>query len=141
MEIRPEDEGPHAADPDEAWQESVYLAWRDVRSGIGGQHRIGNEPNRETANLWCGVYSDSGDRRDGGRLTACISPTTQRARTYSPRASTFPRAPPSIPVAAGREPTRTRRIARVEAAWHDPFSGPSKSRRLTAVARGRKRTQ
>jgi len=62
MEVRPEDEGPHPADADEAWQESVYLAWRDPRTGIGGQHRIGNEQNRETANLWCGVYADSGER-------------------------------------------------------------------------------
>ncbi len=62
MEIHPEDEGPHPAGSDEAWQESVYLAWRDVRLGIGGQHRIGNEPNRETANLWCGVYADTGER-------------------------------------------------------------------------------
>ena len=75
MKIRPEDEGRHAAGPEEAWQESVYLAWRDVRSGVGGQHRIGNEPNRETANLWCGVYSDSGARfrynDEGVRLRHC----------------------------------------------------------------------
>ena len=25
-------------------------------SGLGGNHRIGNELNRGTANLWCGVY-------------------------------------------------------------------------------------
>ncbi len=62
MDILPEDEGLHPAGPDEAWQESVYLAWRDVHAGIGGQHRIGNELNRETANLWCGVYADSGAR-------------------------------------------------------------------------------
>ena len=62
MEFRPEDEGPHPAGPDEAWQESVYLAWRDIRTGIGGQHRIGNEANRKTANVWCGVYADTGER-------------------------------------------------------------------------------
>jgi len=62
MEIRTEDEGLHPAGPDEAWQESVYLAWRDGAAGIGGQHRVGNELNRKTANLWCGVYADSGAR-------------------------------------------------------------------------------
>lgn len=75
MEVRPEDEGPHPAGPDEAWQESVYLAWRDIRAGIGGQHRIGNEANRETANLWCGVYADSGERfrhnDEGAPLRRC----------------------------------------------------------------------
>ncbi len=62
MDMTPEDEGLHPAGPDEAWQESVYLAWRDPRSGIGGTHRIGNELNRDTSNLWCGVYADSGTR-------------------------------------------------------------------------------
>jgi hypothetical protein len=42
------------------WQESVYLAWRDARTGLGGNHRIGNEINRGTSNLWCGVYRDDG---------------------------------------------------------------------------------
>ena len=32
------------------------------RTGLGGNHRIGNEPNRATANLWCGVYRDDGTR-------------------------------------------------------------------------------
>ena len=29
---------------------------------MGGNHRIGNEPNRRTANLWCGVYRQDGTR-------------------------------------------------------------------------------
>lgn len=56
------DEGLHPAGDDPDWQESVYLAWRDQTSGLGGNHRIGNETNRATANLWCGVYHDSGLR-------------------------------------------------------------------------------
>ena len=51
---------PAGDDPD--WQESAYLAWRDPVAGLGGNHRIGNELNRGTANLWCGVYPDAGDR-------------------------------------------------------------------------------
>lgn len=56
------DEGMHPAGDDPDWQESAYLAWRDARRGLGGNHRIGNEPNRGTANLWCGVYHDGGTR-------------------------------------------------------------------------------
>jgi predicted secreted hydrolase len=56
------DEGLHEAGDDLDWQESVYFTWRDHNSGMGGNHRIGNEANRKTANLWCGVYRDDGKR-------------------------------------------------------------------------------
>jgi len=56
------DEGLHPAGDDPDWQESAYLAWRDPARGLGGNHRIGNELNRGTANLWCGVYHDGGTR-------------------------------------------------------------------------------
>jgi hypothetical protein len=56
------DEGLHPAADDPDWQESAYLAWRDPSSGLGGNHRIGNEPNRATANLWCGLYHQDGTR-------------------------------------------------------------------------------
>jgi len=62
MPIAPEDEGLHPADDDPDWQESAYLAWRDPVAGLGGNHRIGNEVNRGTANAWCGVYRDDGTR-------------------------------------------------------------------------------
>ncbi|HEY6430025.1 MAG TPA: hypothetical protein VIX84_22575 [Acidimicrobiales bacterium] len=57
-----DDEGLHPAGDDPDWQESAYLAWRDPASGLGGNHRIGNELNRGTANLWCGVYREDGTR-------------------------------------------------------------------------------
>ncbi|MGD0749006.1 MAG: hypothetical protein ABSB68_14455 [Acidimicrobiales bacterium] len=56
------DEGLHPAGDAPDWQESAYLAWRDPVSGLGGNHRIGNELNRDTANLWCGVYHERGTR-------------------------------------------------------------------------------
>jgi hypothetical protein len=56
------DEGLHPAGDDPDWQESAYLAWRDPSSGLGGNHRIGNEPNQRTANLWCGLYHQDGTR-------------------------------------------------------------------------------
>jgi hypothetical protein len=59
------DEGLHPAGDDPDWQESVYLAWCDTSSGLGGNHRMGNELNRETANLWCGVYQRGGARFRG----------------------------------------------------------------------------
>jgi hypothetical protein len=62
MPLSLDDEGLHPAGDDIDWQESVYLAWRDAERGFGGNHRIGNEPNRATANLWCGVYADDGTR-------------------------------------------------------------------------------
>jgi hypothetical protein len=60
--VAADDEGLHLAGDHPDWQESAYLAWRDPRSGLGGNHRIGNELNRGTANLWCGVYRDDGTR-------------------------------------------------------------------------------
>ena len=56
------DEGLHPAGDDPDWQESAYLAWYDRSTGLGGNHRMGNELNRETANLWCGVYQRGGAR-------------------------------------------------------------------------------
>jgi hypothetical protein len=65
MPITIADEGLHPAGKDADWQESVYLSWRDSRAGLGGNHRLGNELNRGTANLWCGVYRDDGTRFRG----------------------------------------------------------------------------
>ncbi|MGB8405879.1 MAG: hypothetical protein WCE30_17595 [Mycobacterium sp.] len=56
------DEGLHPAGEDADWQESVYLAWRDPVTGLGGNHRIGHELNRNTSNHWCGVYHEDGTR-------------------------------------------------------------------------------
>lgn len=62
MPLSLSDEGLHPASDDVDWQESVYFAWRDQETGLGGNHRIGNELNRGTANLWCGVYHQDGTR-------------------------------------------------------------------------------
>jgi hypothetical protein len=62
MPVNVADEGLHPANDDVDWQESVYLSWRDAGSRLGGNHRIGNEVNRGTANLWCGVYHQDGTR-------------------------------------------------------------------------------
>src|SRR5580700_5157208 len=62
MPVNARDEGLHPAGDDVDWQESAYLTWRDSESGLGGNHRIGNELNRGTANLWCGVYHEDGTR-------------------------------------------------------------------------------
>jgi hypothetical protein len=55
-----EREGVHPASADEAWQESVFLAWRDPVRRIGGIHRIGTEANRGKSNMWCGVFQEGG---------------------------------------------------------------------------------
>src|SRR5665213_118216 len=62
LPIAVHDEGLHPAGPEPEWQESVFLAWRDSSRGVGGNHRIGMELNRNTSNLWCGVYTDPGLR-------------------------------------------------------------------------------
>jgi len=54
------EEGVHPASDDEAWQESVFLAWYDRERGIGGIHRLGIEPNRGLSNMWCGIFRDGG---------------------------------------------------------------------------------
>jgi hypothetical protein len=46
----------HQASADEAWQESVFLAWRDPSRRIGGVHRIGTEAHRGKSNMWCGPF-------------------------------------------------------------------------------------
>ncbi len=40
-----EDEARHAPGQDMWWQESIAFHWYDARSGAGGVHRIGHEPN------------------------------------------------------------------------------------------------
>lgn len=65
MPASSDDEGLHPASGDPFWQESAYLAWYDATTGFGGNHRIGNEPNRDRANLWCGVYHRDGTRFRG----------------------------------------------------------------------------
>lgn len=63
MALKPEDEGiqPHD-ETDPYWQESVFFAWRDENTGIGGNQRVSIEMNRGVSNMWCGVYTDSGQR-------------------------------------------------------------------------------
>jgi len=56
------EEGVHEATADEAWQESVFLAWYDAKKGIGGIHRIGIETNQGVSNMWCGVFREGGAR-------------------------------------------------------------------------------
>lgn len=56
----PEDEGPHAIEDHEFFQESVVLVWWDMENQIGGYHRIGYEPNwRDGAhvNLFNNIFS------------------------------------------------------------------------------------
>jgi hypothetical protein len=40
----------HQASADEAWQESVFLAWRDPNRGIGGVRRLRVHIPRTTQN-------------------------------------------------------------------------------------------
>ncbi len=62
MRYGAEDERPHAAGPQENWQESVWLQWYDPEVGVGGLHRIGQEVNRGTANALFCLVSDEGTR-------------------------------------------------------------------------------
>src|SRR5436190_8827860 len=79
------DEGLHPAGDDPDWQESVYLAWRDAAAGLGGNHRIGNELNRGTANLWCGVYDEGGTRFRSNGEALPLDRLTDRGLTAGPQ--------------------------------------------------------
>ena len=50
----------HEAPDVPGWQESIFLAWSDPASGLFGVHRIGHEPDRAVANVWCGVRAPDG---------------------------------------------------------------------------------
>ena len=60
--IKIKDEGLHPAGSEPHWQESVAFGWLDADAGIGGFHRIGNEENLRTANMWSGVFAENGDQ-------------------------------------------------------------------------------
>ena len=73
------DEVPHPIQDDPCWQESIFFFWWDQVAGLGGIHRIGNEPNGDSpsANCWNGVFS-----LDGKRFRqSIIKPTEAADRT------------------------------------------------------------
>ncbi|MGQ0622894.1 MAG: DUF7065 domain-containing protein [Panacagrimonas sp.] len=60
IEYGPGEEGPHRIGAQTLWQESVVLVWWDLAQGIGGFHRIGQEPNRADGphvTLWNNCWS------------------------------------------------------------------------------------
>src|SRR5579862_9476907 len=85
MSLMAEDEGLHPAGDDPDWQESVYLAWRDRRAGAGGNHRLGNEINRRTANVWCGVYLDDGTRYRANGEGLALEPPLEHGVSAGPQ--------------------------------------------------------
>ncbi|MCX2931937.1 hypothetical protein ORI20_16765 [Mycobacterium sp. CVI_P3] len=58
----PDDDLVHNADGDPAFQDSHWLMWYDTDHGIGGFHRLGVNPARESAAFMCGVVTRAGDR-------------------------------------------------------------------------------
>ena len=57
--IRPEDEGPHAFDPDkEWWNESWFWDFFDASGKLAGHCRIGLLPAQRRAWLWFFLYRD-----------------------------------------------------------------------------------
>ncbi|HLF41677.1 MAG TPA: propanediol utilization protein [Acidimicrobiia bacterium] len=56
------DEFTHKPGEEDDWQESIFLCWYDEAAGIGGLHRLGQEPNLGLANVWCGLVTDAGTR-------------------------------------------------------------------------------
>lgn len=60
-----EDEYPHPIGDDIWWQESVFLTWWDDKAGVGGFHRIGQEPHAAggaVASYWLGLFTRDGQR-------------------------------------------------------------------------------
>lgn len=56
----PADEYLHTPEDTTHWQESVFFAWRDARTGISGVHRLALETQRGTSNTYCGLMLDDG---------------------------------------------------------------------------------
>jgi hypothetical protein len=55
----PEDELTHLETSEPLWQESVVLLWWDLRTGCGGVHRLGHEPNWNggEATVWSTLWT------------------------------------------------------------------------------------
>ena len=58
------DETPHEVSREPFWQESIFFFWWDLKSELGGIHRIGFEPGIKSGsvNCWNGVFSANGVR-------------------------------------------------------------------------------
>jgi len=56
------DEGIHVPSTQPMWQESLFFCWWDENAGIGGIHRLGQEPNQGKANYWHGLFTADGLR-------------------------------------------------------------------------------
>jgi hypothetical protein len=77
-----QDEGSHEIETvDPYWQESVFLHWYDMSAGLGGVHRIGQEPNREGGRsaLQCALFRTDGLRyRRSDDELPLTEPTSKR---------------------------------------------------------------
>jgi len=56
------DEGTHRPSSQAFWQESLFFCWWDEAAGIGGIHRLGQEPNQGKTNYWHGLFTADGLR-------------------------------------------------------------------------------
>jgi hypothetical protein len=81
-----DDEYTHPIGPDPFWQESVVIVWFDLKSGIGGFHRIGHEAHANNgagvATSWIFVTTVEGTRfrRHDNRP---LQPTDRRHDLFS----------------------------------------------------------
>lgn len=71
----PDDTRPHVPADDAAWQESFVVSWWDDDRGVGGFHRIGQQPAAGTASVLCGVVSTEGTRFRRTDEHVALSPT------------------------------------------------------------------
>ena len=73
---------PHAAGPQESWQESDWLTFFDPAAGVGGIYRIGQEPNRKKGQPNLFVFALGAERflmKDlGGRGLDCDTTPADR---------------------------------------------------------------
>lgn len=58
----PDDDLVHHCDDDPAFQDSHWLMWHDTDHGIGGFHRLGVNPSRDTSAYICGIITHTGER-------------------------------------------------------------------------------
>jgi hypothetical protein len=72
---------PHTPNEDPTFQESSLFVWHDLKAGVGGFWRLGQEPNVSALNSCFGIFADDGLRFRSNKTGAPMSPA-DRGETH-----------------------------------------------------------
>lgn len=73
----------HAPGPEDDWQESDCYWFYDLKAGIGGFHRVGQKPNRQTGQLTLFAFAKHGERHTLNEYNRTEFPITTEDRWES----------------------------------------------------------